>query len=128
MFRNIYFKPVFCCQGIPQGPFSPNSVHTVGFLAVILILADLRSSDFRVYSNQLLCAGCGDRACRLSPVHAKRLRALIFAERLNRFSTLCFSVQEVLQMTPGRSRGAKLSASRLPEGLLQDPSSQILTP
>ena len=51
--------------------YSPNSVHTVGVLAVILVLADLESVNFRVYGDQFLRADCGDRACGLAPVQAK---------------------------------------------------------
>ena len=65
---------------------------------MILVLADLLAADFRVYGDDFLRAGCGDCACRLAPVQAKRSVALVFAEKLNRFSTLCLSVQEVLQM------------------------------
>ena len=68
--------------------YSPNSVHTVGVLAVTLGLAVWSGGDLDVYGDQLLCAGAALRACCLAPVQAKRSVASLFTEKHNRFSTL----------------------------------------
>ena len=52
--------------------YTPNSVHTVGLQAVILGLAVLSCANLDVCVDQFLCEGCGDRACCLAPVQAKR--------------------------------------------------------
>ena len=50
---------------------SPNSVHTVGVLAVTLGLGGSSLGNLDVYVDQLLCAGAVLRACCLAPVHAR---------------------------------------------------------
>ena len=83
--------------------YSPNSVHTVGVLAVTLGLAVWCASHLDVYVDQLLCAGAVLRACRLAPVQTKRSVASLFAEKHNGFSTLFLSAQIVLLVASGRS-------------------------
>ena len=82
----------------------PISVRTVGVLAVTLGLGDSCFANLHIYDDQRLCAGWGDRACCLAPVHTKWSVASLYVEKLNRFSTLCLSAQKVLQMTPGGSQ------------------------
>ena len=60
---------------------SPNSVHTVGVLAVALGLAVCCAGNLDVYGDQLLCAGAVLGGCRLAPVQTKCLPAPLFAER-----------------------------------------------
>ena len=83
--------------------FSPNSVHTVGVLAVTLGLAIWCAGKSRVYARQLLCAGAVLRACRLAPVQTKHSVASLFAEKHDGFSTLFLSAQIVLLLASGRS-------------------------
>ena len=75
---------------------SPNSVHTVGVLAVILGLADLFPGNLDVYGGQLLCTGAVLGAYCLAPVQTKHSVAPLSAEKHNGFSTLCLSAQKVV--------------------------------
>ena len=70
---------------------SPNSVHTVGVLAVTLGMADPIAAYSDVYVDSLLCAGAVLRACRLAPVQTKRSVASLFVEKHHGFSTLFLS-------------------------------------
>ena len=82
---------------------SPTSVHTEGVLAVILGLANSALGNLDVYVDQFLCAGCGDHACCLAPVQAKRSLAQLFAET-NMIDSAQFSLSP--ESGPGGSRGA----------------------
>ena len=84
-------------------PCSPNSVHTVGVLAVILGLAYLCGASRAFFCHQLLCAGAVLRACCLAPVQARRSPAPLSPEKHNGFSTLFLSAQIVLLVASGRS-------------------------
>ena len=68
-----------------------------------LVLDVLPVSRFRVYAQQLLCAGAVLRACRLAPVQARSSVAPLSTEKHNGFSTLFLSAQIVLLVTPGSS-------------------------
>ena len=83
--------------------YSPNSVHTVGVLAVTLGLDVWSGGNLDVYGGQLLCAGAVLRACCLAPVQAKHSVAPLSSEKHNGFSTLFLSAQIVLLVAPGRS-------------------------
>ena len=113
---------------------SPNSVHTVGVLAVTLGLAVCWDGDLRVYARQLLCAGAVLRACRLAPVQAKRSVASLSSEKHNGFITLFLSAQKVVLVAQGMpqmpsegswSAPGALSGILLPGFFPQDSSSEI---
>ena len=76
--------------------YSPNSVHTVGVLAMTLGLAVCSAGNLDVYVDQLLCTGAVLGACCLAPVQTKHSVAPLSAEKHNGFSTLCFSAQKVV--------------------------------
>ena len=83
--------------------YSPNSVHTVGVLAVTLGLDVCSAGNLDVYVDQLSCAGAVLRACCLAPVQARRSVAPLSSEKHNGFSTLFLSAQIVLLVASGRS-------------------------
>ena len=60
-------------------------------------------SRFRVYDDQLLCAGAVLGACCLAPVQTKRAVLPLFAEKHNGSSTLLLSALIVLLVASGMS-------------------------
>ena len=90
---------------------SPNSVHTVGVLAVTLGLDVLSIAYLDVYVDQLLCAGAVLRACCLAPVQTKRSPAPLFVEKHDGFRGL-------LGLPPELFRGAPKLLLRPPGFLL----------
>ena len=82
---------------------SPNSVHTVGVLAVTLGLGGSSLGNLDVYVAQLLCAGAVLRACCLAPVQARSSVVPLSSEKHNGFSTLFLSAQKVVPVASGRS-------------------------
>ena len=81
--------------------YSPNSVHTVGVLAVTLGLAVWCGGNLDVYDGQLLCTGALLGACCLAPVQTKHSVAPLSGEKHNGFSTLCPSAQKVVLVALG---------------------------
>ena len=81
--------------------FSPNSVHTVGVLAVTLGLDVWFNGKSHVYGGHFLCAGIADRACCLAPVQARRSLAPLSPEKHNGFSTIFLSAQKVVLVASG---------------------------
>ena len=105
---------------------SPNSVHTVGVLAVILGLADLYSASRALLCHQLLCAGAVLGACCLAPVQARRSVTPLSPEKHNGFSTLFLSGQKVVLLAPGRSLVAPEGAWMSLQGFLEVPPEPLL--
>ena len=95
---------------------SPNSVHTVGVLAVILGLADSFRASRALFCHQLLCAGAVLGACCLAPVQARRSPTPLSPEKHSGFSTLFLSGQKVVLLAPGRPLVAPGSSLVAPEG------------
>ena len=113
---------------------SPNSVHTVGVLAVILGLADSSGASRALFCHQLLCAGAVLGACCLAPVQARRSPAPLSPEKHYGFSTLFLSGQKVVLLAPGRSLVAPEGPWMSLQGSLEvppepwSPSSRVLPP
>ena len=112
---------------------SPNSVHTVGVLAVTLGMADSFAAYSDVYASQLLCAGAVLRACCLAPVQTKRSPAPLFVEKHNGFSTLFLSAQIVaggwprwLLRAPGSPSRALSRCPKAPAGTSRIPPLRFL--
>ena len=76
-------------------------------------------SPFRVYGDQLLCAGAVLGGCRLAPVQARRSLAPLFAEKHKVFDTLFPSAQKVAMVAPGRSLVAPEGPWRSFQGCLE---------
>ena len=105
---------------------SPNSVHTVGVLAVTLGMAGSSVGRFHVYVDQLLCAGAVLGTCCLAPVQARRSVASFSPEKHDGFSTLFLSGQKVVLLAPGRSWVAPEGPWMSLQGSLEVPPEPLL--
>jgi hypothetical protein len=130
------------CMGIYW--IIPQSVFTLkGFWRIFLWTSGSLAGYAAVYAGQLLCAGCGDRACHLRHSHTKCRVAPVSTVTHTCFGTFCLQdtsglpgaswvppgcLLGVSWVPPGRSwwvsPGCFLGASWVPPGCLWAPFNQ----